>query len=495
MVCEELATDKAGTHGYSALARLARTCRWMYEPSMDALWYNLNDISPLLWCFPQDVWDGSKEREHCGGSWFRFEAETAKEGPNLLGQIYCALDAAKPRDCLLPNLRRLHWQDNEHLSYIHIFLSPSISNLSIVLPLRPTIADQSVLLALYSSPNITRFRLSVEARIRRMHPKDFPDISHALKDFVSSWTQLRVLDIPDTHFNTASLVHVARLPNLDDISARLGQDIDFSCLKAPIFPALRRLNVFCDGVATCQALLMTSQTWALRTLEVMLGTGYLDSEQSIESFFISLQSQLSHDALRYIGLYNDDAPDASNYHLLPLATLAPLFSFTSLYILQISTPHSFDLTNEDLRKIAEAWAHLELLCLGNAGWGAPSKVTPLGLATLFNKCPRLRALSIAIDASIIDIPLDAIAAMKPNTSLIQLNMQDSRIGDEQMMATYMFHLVPNLNYITSWMYGAGRGYEDVSQEEIGAFANRWSQALTTMSDRMREEKNLRAQIS
>lgn len=64
LVCEELATDRNPIAGYSALVRLAETCRLMYEPSMNSLWYGLDNIVPLLRCFPEDVWEASDPEGH-----------------------------------------------------------------------------------------------------------------------------------------------------------------------------------------------------------------------------------------------------------------------------------------------------------------------------------------------------------------------------------------------------------------------------------------------
>lgn len=60
LVCEELAIDPRKA-AYPALVRLAQTCRWMYEPAMNSLWYSLFDLAPLLRCFPEDVWDDDDE--------------------------------------------------------------------------------------------------------------------------------------------------------------------------------------------------------------------------------------------------------------------------------------------------------------------------------------------------------------------------------------------------------------------------------------------------
>ncbi|KAF8844218.1 hypothetical protein BDN67DRAFT_811638 [Paxillus ammoniavirescens] len=39
-----------------SLAALARTCRAFQEPGLDALWFQLDDLTPLLKCLTQDVW-------------------------------------------------------------------------------------------------------------------------------------------------------------------------------------------------------------------------------------------------------------------------------------------------------------------------------------------------------------------------------------------------------------------------------------------------------
>ena len=43
------------------LARLARTCKTFYEPAMDVLWRDIQDIEVLLKCFPDDTWEIKEE--------------------------------------------------------------------------------------------------------------------------------------------------------------------------------------------------------------------------------------------------------------------------------------------------------------------------------------------------------------------------------------------------------------------------------------------------
>ena len=42
-----------------ANAAMARTCKTLYEPAMDALWSLLVSLDPLIKCLPQDTWEMS----------------------------------------------------------------------------------------------------------------------------------------------------------------------------------------------------------------------------------------------------------------------------------------------------------------------------------------------------------------------------------------------------------------------------------------------------
>ena len=39
-----------------SLASLARTCRALQKPALDALWAELPSLAPLIRCLPQDLW-------------------------------------------------------------------------------------------------------------------------------------------------------------------------------------------------------------------------------------------------------------------------------------------------------------------------------------------------------------------------------------------------------------------------------------------------------
>jgi len=52
LACELIASEAKAT-----AAALARCCKTFEEPVLDALWETLDQLTPLLKCFPRDVWE------------------------------------------------------------------------------------------------------------------------------------------------------------------------------------------------------------------------------------------------------------------------------------------------------------------------------------------------------------------------------------------------------------------------------------------------------
>ena len=52
LACELVASEARAT-----AVVLARCCKSFEEPVLDALWETQDELSPLLECFPQDVWE------------------------------------------------------------------------------------------------------------------------------------------------------------------------------------------------------------------------------------------------------------------------------------------------------------------------------------------------------------------------------------------------------------------------------------------------------
>jgi hypothetical protein len=53
LLCAELGNVGAKR----SLAAFAQTCSAFSEPALDALWYELHDVLPLVQCMPRDLWE------------------------------------------------------------------------------------------------------------------------------------------------------------------------------------------------------------------------------------------------------------------------------------------------------------------------------------------------------------------------------------------------------------------------------------------------------
>lgn len=61
---EELLAEVFGNLGTSerrSLANAAVTCRTFYEPAMDRLWSELDDLFPLIKCMAPDLWNETRD--------------------------------------------------------------------------------------------------------------------------------------------------------------------------------------------------------------------------------------------------------------------------------------------------------------------------------------------------------------------------------------------------------------------------------------------------
>ncbi|KZP22399.1 hypothetical protein FIBSPDRAFT_953007 [Athelia psychrophila] len=466
---------------------------------MKSLWYGLFDIVPLLNCFPEDVWEVQGDayqlrRPLLLSDWTRFlhhadhvrsfgtsddnhhaniyDRTCENPGP-VSSSAYHALEQSKPREQFFPNLRRLHWRSTrDPLRYLRSFVGPKMTEISLAFAHPPNMAERSLLTSLSSMPLITSFSMSYfNVDGDRFASSTTP----ILNGTISSWERLQNLDTPSTFLTTSSLMHIALLPNLQRLNVGISPNIDFSCLKTPIFPDLRSLGVYCDSISKCNALLQMSPLWTLEEIRVTSDASRLEDALAIGGFFNTFHSRICKDTLRSIKITNLRAhPNAANNHFLNFATLAPLLSFPNLEDLMIMTPHSFDLDNNDLLKLAISWPRWKQCTLGSRGWGAPSKITPMGLAELLTRCSHLTHLSLAIDASVIDYDTNSTTYSRPNKLIRHISLQDSRIEDPNMVAAFLSDLLSELSWISAWSQSV-RGRAEVSSAEAEAFCTRWKE--------------------
>ncbi|EMD38771.1 hypothetical protein CERSUDRAFT_133285, partial [Gelatoporia subvermispora B] len=132
-----------------ALASLARTCRALQDPALDALWHCQEDLFNILRCLPRDAWTYGEDVKLVTDDWIRFDfyarrikrfgtmIRKPKKSPDLClkPSVFVALSLRRTPAPFFPSLRHLHWGpvlgDNGHLEYVQFFSSPNLTHLKL----------------------------------------------------------------------------------------------------------------------------------------------------------------------------------------------------------------------------------------------------------------------------------------------------------------------------------------------------------------------------
>ncbi|KAH7905062.1 hypothetical protein BJ138DRAFT_821747, partial [Hygrophoropsis aurantiaca] len=109
------------------IAALGQTCRTFHEPSLDALWFHLSSLTPLVKTLPRDLWK-IDERQNFNNiviqrpmgleDWTTFRRNARRvrslkifsEQPEEAA-IFALVSTPPDPSYLFPNLRQLHWID------------------------------------------------------------------------------------------------------------------------------------------------------------------------------------------------------------------------------------------------------------------------------------------------------------------------------------------------------------------------------------------------
>ncbi|KAG8214925.1 hypothetical protein J3R82DRAFT_10112 [Butyriboletus roseoflavus] len=206
----ELKWDRAS--GRRTLASLARTCRTLSAPALDALWMRLDSLDPLIKVLPRRMWAKKHYpfvvRMFMGEKqWatFRKYAERVRfvRGPcwrvsatiqhNVIAALARYPKASFP---LLPNLTELVWSElkmsnliDPSVSLIKYFAGPGVTTVSLFLICWPNhVSSELAVLADLPElcPNVTAFTA--------FFPRSsYNDHSREIGEIVRRWPHLRVL--------------------------------------------------------------------------------------------------------------------------------------------------------------------------------------------------------------------------------------------------------------------------------------------------------------
>ncbi|KIJ63418.1 hypothetical protein HYDPIDRAFT_92752 [Hydnomerulius pinastri MD-312] len=483
-VIDRPAAWKPSRHRIPTLAALARTCQAFKEVALDALWLNLDDLSPLIRCLPRDSWTmsyplvsfygltsplseeewlilrGYARRIRIFGSWnapLKLDKTTTR--------MLCYPPTAEP---LFPNIQRLDWADErrETFSFIRHLLGPKTTTLSIrVWDASWGTGELAVLASLKT--------LCPDVRAVTLPTSDNAHIHSIVSEVLCSWTKLT--SVTCHTINESALLHLGGLRSLETLSFKL----DPRALGSSMQPLPDKfLNLSSLSVTSARLedirVLMLRLHWPLADLQVTVDR--CPSHHEIRAFFTALKTSCNPDHLVAVAI--DQVPttpsDRSPTFTLTIDDFSPLTCFGNFCSLHLDTGCPIQLNGEDIMQLAGGWPRLETLSLNYVnGWRSSSGIAPLDLAKLVVKCSRLKTLDVMLNTKgFKKIPRDRPSGGFSLSPLWSLEVLDSKIEPASIgpLAALLSDLFPKLRDLGSW-----RSESMAERPRAEEYMDRWSE--------------------
>ncbi|KAJ7434548.1 hypothetical protein FB451DRAFT_1195253 [Mycena latifolia] len=422
---------------------VARTCTAFYGPAIDVLWRSAS-LMNLICCLPLDfveIADASGLSSSIGllrpiqaSDWQRVlvyapRIKSLSSNPDYfeLSAGFSSISLCLP-DSLLPNLQALDWWHGENdFHYIHSFLSPNLTSITI--------------------PSGTYSALSLLSTLALKCPN--------LKD-VSLWDRYDGLGIGvgSTARITQIWTFVCGLKGLEAISSAPGLDLR-GLEHLSRLPNLRKINLCTLPTTlpvppTVDTPAFASGRWnsALKLWRRpnsfdganILAPTFATADQ-IHEFYTALAKGLSHSSVTHLTLRNDDGDfDMSAYgqYLIRPHSIRILFCFENLKTVCILSPVGIDLDNDTVTELARSWHRIEYLELTSCydSPGTP-RLTAQSLQSFATYCPHLRNLTITLNGTIIPISHNDSNQRLPQNSLRHLDVAQSPIEGPISVARFL----------------------------------------------------------
>jgi hypothetical protein len=362
---------------------------------------------------------------------------------------------------LLPRLQQLTWEmsDDDIYPYISLFLSPTITNLTVYITTGDIASDRvrfSLLTSLVSQcPNVRSVQLESLGITVHSWRDLFSGHSSSACALFSLWTRLCSLTL--NHMDLSTLTDVlAGLPVLKTFKIHNCRTIDpLSPSTVKGFPMLQHLDMYGSNVDCYLHVLKRMSCTPLVNL-VLYVVGASHESQWVELFSI-LPNGILHDSLAIVtirGLVQNDSG-----HPVPIRfqIMSPLLQFRRIsHLTNDGSKYSaLDLDDNDVACIAQAWPCLTSFSIRPTKYiMVPSRLTLRALIPFVKYCPKLETLSIKINATIIDDYEEKPGKGLYGDRLQKLNVFDSPIDDPARVAAFLSDIFPNVRNISSTVRGA-----------------------------------------
>jgi len=349
-------------------------------------------------------------------------------------------------DSFFPNLRTVAWYPDNHLSMLPLFrllCGPALTSLSAEFATDPAslaiAADLGVL-----CPNITNISVSP------LNDTPGDDLVNALSTSICHWGNLKHVTCDD--LTVSAMEHLSQARNLESLtacaSARMSLFSQTLSPQEPSFPRLQHLHLYTALLSTTTTCLRGLRL-GLKEFRLHLFDAEVFSDSScLRDLFTALAEACSHVSLArfYLCIIYPSFPSSS---ASTIRDVRPLFSFSRLRVLSLEGLSTFTFDDDDIAELASAWPNIEELALSTfVDHPIASLPTFQSLICLVRSCPKLRALSLVIDATKLDPPLLCVVGRDVRSDVLdELCVGNSPIGSPVPVVHILHNLCPGLKQV------------------------------------------------
>ncbi|GJE84044.1 hypothetical protein PsYK624_001190 [Phanerochaete sordida] len=496
--------------GLRALAALARTCRAFYEPALDILWRELDNVSPLIKCLPNASWIEVQSftpedvpvitlqltGAPSSAQWHKIHAHASRVQKLTFcyqqytdsGAIYRVSWATLaafaryvrrrpggPTGPLCLNLRALHveYYDRRKLYVTECF--PYIAGRALqelhsfcdggpdgTTPTDTLELSRVMPLLASTSPNLHYISL----RDSREHANREP--CSGVGTLLGKLQHLQHLATCLT-LEKQQFIHLASMKKLKSLSIALHMLPTESplpsegLLNGPGFQTLEALTLDVKHLELATGFLNLLESPSLHRLRIT--TAMWQSDATIERCFRAAAAQRNVRDLTLCvasaapGPFAGALPAQCNLNARTIGLLFPLGALQTLSLHALDTARfETDLDDAGVAALAAAWPALRSLALVQGACAArgaplpPARTTLAALLALRDHCPLLAGLSLSLDTSRFDSGVLAAAcapAGGAGAALRKLNIgaRSTPVSNHSVAAQVLHGLFPNLRSI------------------------------------------------
>ncbi|KAI0754814.1 hypothetical protein C8Q80DRAFT_391356 [Daedaleopsis nitida] len=471
------------------LASLARSCKALHESAIRSLWADLNNLVPLVRCFPSDCWMIEEnelilQRLPRAHEWTAFERYArlvrtlgiypahghAYTRLNLSFDVLPSLCGVRPQGAALPNLRSFKWSSlglsAQHLPAFAYLLGSNVKQMFInAADLASNTGHILTLFFAILAQRRTSLNYIGFFNLPNLHSQS-PAASLALSYTVQGAPNLTTFDCAHIAVDEDAVNALATLSTLTHCSLRLPELRTWrttGTISHP-FPALRHIEISCS----VEAYSAFSRAMTLPFMKhAVLAITSIPDNKSLLDFIPSIRRQLSPSSLTSVQVHLFDGlrlqitreAVAAHGAILRSAHFTPLFDFSLLESFDLRLPCMHDIDDSLFASLAKAWPRLRTFVLGDQPYCVHEspRATLKALVPFATHCLHLEAIGMQLDASSstqsqgqglgFRDDLRALPAQGSLSRVSLLHVSTSPVANAEDVATFLSCVFPELRIV------------------------------------------------